>query len=108
MKDQVAASTVAFASIAHEGVSLAGDLVLVVVADEEVGAGYGLSWLVEEHPDAARCDYAINEGGGDRLLSAPPRSTFARRRRRCRRRSRCVCTDEAAMRPCRVSPTTRS
>jgi acetylornithine deacetylase/succinyl-diaminopimelate desuccinylase-like protein len=68
MKDQVAASTVAFASLAREGAALAGDLVLVVVADEEVGAGYGLSWLVEEHPDAARCDYAINEGGGDRLL----------------------------------------
>ena len=41
MKDQVAASTVAFASLAREGFALAGDLVLVVVADEEVGAGYG-------------------------------------------------------------------
>ena len=67
MKDQVAASTVAFASLAREGVALSGDLVLVVVADEEVGADYGLSWLVQAHPDAARCDYAINEGGGERL-----------------------------------------
>ena len=32
------------------------------------GAGYGLSWLVEAHPDAARCDYALNEGGGERLV----------------------------------------
>ncbi len=68
MKDQVAASTVAFASLAGEGFVPAGDLVLLVVADEEVGAGVGLSWLVEEHPDAARCDYAVNEGGGERLL----------------------------------------
>jgi acetylornithine deacetylase/succinyl-diaminopimelate desuccinylase-like protein len=68
MKDQVAASAVAFASLAREGFTPAGDLVLLVVADEEVGAGYGLSWLVEEHPDAARCDYAINEGGGERLV----------------------------------------
>ena len=68
MKDQVAASTVAFASLAREGVRLSGDLLLIVVADEEVGAGYGLSWLVEAHPEAARCDYAINEGGGDRLV----------------------------------------
>jgi acetylornithine deacetylase/succinyl-diaminopimelate desuccinylase-like protein len=68
MKDQVAASTVAFASLAREGAALSGDLVLVVVADEEVGADYGLSWLVEAHPDAARCDYAINEGGGERLV----------------------------------------
>ena len=68
MKDQVAASTVAFASLASEGFVPAGDLVLLVVADEEVGAGYGLSWLVEEHPDAARCDYALNEGGGERIV----------------------------------------
>ena len=68
MKDQVAASTVAFVSLAREGFAPSGDLVLLVVADEEVGAGYGLNWLVAEHPDAARCDYAINEGGGERLV----------------------------------------
>ena len=68
MKDQVAASAVAFASLHREGFVPSGDLVLLVVADEEVGAGYGLSWLVEAHPDAARCDYAVNEGGGERLV----------------------------------------
>jgi acetylornithine deacetylase/succinyl-diaminopimelate desuccinylase-like protein len=70
MKDQVAASTVAFASLAREGFVPAGDLVLLVVADEEVGSddGYGLVWLCEEHSDVARCDYALNEGGGERLV----------------------------------------
>ena len=68
MKDQVAASAVAFASLHREGFVPSGDLILLVVADEEVGAGYGLSWLVEAHPDAARCDYALNEGGGERLV----------------------------------------
>jgi acetylornithine deacetylase/succinyl-diaminopimelate desuccinylase-like protein len=68
MKGQVAASAVAFASLFREGFSPSGDLVLLVVADEEVGVGYGLSWLVEAHADAARCDYAVNEGGGDRLV----------------------------------------
>jgi len=68
MKGQVAASAVAFSSLQREGFEPSGDLLLLVVADEEVGAGYGLSWLVEAHPDAARCDYAINEGGGDRLV----------------------------------------
>ena len=38
------------------------------VADEEVGDGWGLRWLVEAHPEAARCDYAINEGAGVRLV----------------------------------------
>ena len=68
MKDQVAASTVAFASLAREGFTPSGDLILLVVADEEVGAGYGLNWLVENHPEASRCDYALNEGGGERLV----------------------------------------
>jgi acetylornithine deacetylase/succinyl-diaminopimelate desuccinylase-like protein len=73
MKGQAAASAVAFASLAREGRALSGDLVLLLVADEEVGGlggheGYGLRWLVQAHPEAARCDYAINEGGGDRLV----------------------------------------
>lgn len=70
MKDQVAASTVAFASLAREDFRPSGDLVLIVVADEEVGGddGYGLVWLCREHPESARCDYAINEGAGERLF----------------------------------------
>ena len=70
MKDQVAASAVAFASLAREGFEPTGDLLFIAVADEEVGGtdGFGLVWLVDEHPEAVRCDYAINEGGGDRLL----------------------------------------
>ncbi len=68
MKGQVAASAVAVASLAREGFRPAGDLLFAATADEEVGAGFGLSWLVEEHPEAVRCDYALNEGAGDRLL----------------------------------------
>ena len=70
MKGQVAASAVAFASLVREGFAPAGELLFLTVADEEVGrgVGWGLRWLVEAHPDAARCDYAVNEGGGDRLL----------------------------------------
>src|SRR5262245_41147367 len=70
MKSQVAASAVAFASLAREGFRPSGDLLLIATADEEVGGldGYGLVWLCNEHPDAVRCDYAVNEGGGDRLV----------------------------------------
>ena len=73
MKDQAAASAVAFASLVREGFEPSGDLLYVSVADEEVGGvggheGYGLGWLVGAHPDAVRCDYAINEGGGSRLV----------------------------------------
>jgi acetylornithine deacetylase/succinyl-diaminopimelate desuccinylase-like protein len=73
MKGQVAASAVALASLKREGFAPAGDLLFVSVADEEVGGvggheGFGLGWLVQEHPEAARCDYALNEGAGDRLV----------------------------------------
>jgi acetylornithine deacetylase/succinyl-diaminopimelate desuccinylase-like protein len=67
MKSQVAANAVAIASLAREGFQPAGDLIFAATADEEVGDGFGLPWLCEQHPDAVRCDYAINEGAGDRL-----------------------------------------
>ncbi len=70
MKGEVAASAVAIASLAREGFRPAGDLIFAATADEEVGEGdyAGLRWLCEEHPDAVRCDYAVNEGAGDRLV----------------------------------------
>ena len=68
MKGQVAASAVAMASLARDGFEAPGDLIFAACADEEVGAGFGLQWLVEEHPEAVRAEYCINEGGGDRLV----------------------------------------
>ncbi len=67
MKGQVAANAVAIASLAREGFEPSGDLIFAATADEEVGVDFGLSWLCREHADAVRCDYAINEGAGDRL-----------------------------------------
>src|SRR5213078_3414967 len=69
MKGQVAASAVAIASLAREGFEPAGDLVFAATADEEVGdTDLGLSWLCAAHPEAVRCEYAINEGAGDRVV----------------------------------------
>ncbi|MFN2471403.1 MAG: M20/M25/M40 family metallo-hydrolase [Gaiellaceae bacterium] len=67
MKGQVAASAVAIASLAREGFEPAGDLIFVAAADEEVGAGFGLQWLCDEHPEAVEVEYSVNEGAGDRL-----------------------------------------
>jgi acetylornithine deacetylase/succinyl-diaminopimelate desuccinylase-like protein len=67
MKSQVAANAVAIASLAREGFRPSGDLIFAATADEEAGAGFGLEWLCEAHPDAVRCDFAINEGGGERI-----------------------------------------
>jgi acetylornithine deacetylase/succinyl-diaminopimelate desuccinylase-like protein len=68
MKCEVAASAVAMATLAREGWRGGGDLVFIAAADEEVGAGFGLEWLVEEHPDAVRTDYSVNEGSGERVV----------------------------------------
>ena len=71
MKSQVAAGAVAIATLAREGFRPSGDLIFAATADEEVGtSGFGLSWLCEEHPDAVRAEYCVNEGGGDRVLVA--------------------------------------
>jgi acetylornithine deacetylase/succinyl-diaminopimelate desuccinylase-like protein len=67
MKGEVAASAVALATLAREGWRGAGDLIFVAAADEEVGDGFGLQWLVEAHPEAVRADYSLNEGAGDRV-----------------------------------------
>jgi acetylornithine deacetylase/succinyl-diaminopimelate desuccinylase-like protein len=67
MKGQVAASAVAIASLAREGFEPRGDLVFAAVADEEVGSDFGLAWLCREHPEVVRCEYAINEGSGERV-----------------------------------------
>ena len=67
MKGEVAASAVAMASLAREGWQGAGDLIFVAAADEEVGDGFGLQWLVEAHPESVRADFSVNEGAGDRV-----------------------------------------
>jgi acetylornithine deacetylase/succinyl-diaminopimelate desuccinylase-like protein len=65
MKSQTAAETVAVCSLAREGWRPArGDVVLISVSDEEV-AGTGAEWVTSERPDLVRCDYLLNEGGGE-------------------------------------------
>ena len=72
MKGHVAAAAVAVASLAREGFQPAGDLIFVAAADEEVGVEVGLQWLAREHPEAVRAEYALNEGGGDRVVFGRP------------------------------------
>jgi acetylornithine deacetylase/succinyl-diaminopimelate desuccinylase-like protein len=65
MKSQTAAEVTAAVSLAREGWRpAAGDLLVVVVVDEEVGGHEGAIWLTEHHPEKIRCDELLNEGGG--------------------------------------------
>jgi acetylornithine deacetylase/succinyl-diaminopimelate desuccinylase-like protein len=65
MKSQTAAEVTAALALARSGWRPArGDLLVVVVVDEEVGGELGAIWLCEHHPDKVRCDYLLNEGAG--------------------------------------------
>jgi acetylornithine deacetylase/succinyl-diaminopimelate desuccinylase-like protein len=67
MKSHTATNAVALATLAREGFRPRGDLVLIAQADEEDGgAAAGMPWLVEARPDL-RVDYALDEGGGERI-----------------------------------------
>jgi acetylornithine deacetylase/succinyl-diaminopimelate desuccinylase-like protein len=63
MKSQTAAEVVAACALARSGRRLAGDVVVICVADEEVG-GTGAEWLCEHRPDLVRCDFLLGEGDG--------------------------------------------
>ena len=65
MKSQTAAEAVAVASLARSGRRPErGAVKVFCVSDEETGGILGAKWLTEEHPEAARCDFLLNEGGG--------------------------------------------
>jgi acetylornithine deacetylase/succinyl-diaminopimelate desuccinylase-like protein len=67
MKSHTATNAAALAALAREGFRPRGDLVLIAQADEEDGAeAVGMQWLVEARPDL-RVDYALDEGGGERI-----------------------------------------
>jgi acetylornithine deacetylase/succinyl-diaminopimelate desuccinylase-like protein len=65
MKSQTAAEVAAALDLARSGWRPGhGDLLVLVVVDEETGGGDGAIWLTENHADLVRCDYLLNEGGG--------------------------------------------
>ena len=91
MKNEVAARAVAMASLAREGFRPRGGLWLLAVADEEDGtADVGMRWLLEERADV-RPDFAVNEGGGERLELIDGRAVYT------------VCVGEKGTYPVRVT-----
>jgi acetylornithine deacetylase/succinyl-diaminopimelate desuccinylase-like protein len=65
MKSQTACEVAAALELAGSGWRpAAGDLLVVVLADEETGGSLGAQWICEHHPDLVRADYVLNEGAG--------------------------------------------
>ena len=50
------------------GGELTRDVLLVATSDEEAGGVWGIDWLVANHPDLVRAEYALNEGGRIRIV----------------------------------------
>ncbi len=64
MKNMAAMSAAVMRRLARENVALSRDVIFAAVADEEAGCDYGSRWLVENHTDLVRAEYAIGESGG--------------------------------------------
>ncbi|MDY7230114.1 M20/M25/M40 family metallo-hydrolase [Hyalangium rubrum] len=62
-KGMAAASVLALRRLKREGVKLSRDVVLYLGADEEVGSGHGLDWMLEHRPELREAEFALNEGG---------------------------------------------
>ncbi|MBA2383678.1 MAG: M20/M25/M40 family metallo-hydrolase [Actinobacteria bacterium] len=70
MKAGVAMLVSAFLRAKREEVRLPGDLVLLVLSDEEAGGDFGARFLVEEHPELFEAiRYALGEFGGFTLYA---------------------------------------
>jgi acetylornithine deacetylase/succinyl-diaminopimelate desuccinylase-like protein len=64
MKNMVAMSVMVAKLLARADVERKRDLIVACVADEEAGCAYGSKFLVDEHPDRVRAEYALGEVGG--------------------------------------------
>ncbi len=64
MKNMAAMSAAVMRRLANEQPELRRDVIFAAVADEEAGCDHGSRFLVEEHPDLVRAEYALGESGG--------------------------------------------
>lgn len=64
MKNIVAVHLMIMRLLARAAVPLRRDVIFMANADEEVGGKMGAGWMVDNHADLIRAEYAINEGGG--------------------------------------------
>ncbi len=64
MKNMAAMSLMSLILLHRQKKPLKRDLIFTAVADEEAGGAFGSGWLVENHPEKIRAEYALGEFGG--------------------------------------------
>ncbi len=69
MKDTVAQQLMIMLLLKRQGVTLRRDVIFAATADEEIGGedGFGVAWLVKQHPDLLRAEFGLTEVGGYNL-----------------------------------------
>ncbi len=59
-------------NIIDKGGSLSRDVIFVANSDEEAGGEWGMGWLIKNHPELIRAEFALNEGGRTRIVRGKP------------------------------------
>jgi acetylornithine deacetylase/succinyl-diaminopimelate desuccinylase-like protein len=62
-KNIMAANLTAFLLLKRSGVKLRRDVILLGEADEEQGVGFGIEWMIKNHPAEIDAEFSLTEGG---------------------------------------------
>jgi acetylornithine deacetylase/succinyl-diaminopimelate desuccinylase-like protein len=55
-------------NVIDKGGALARDVIFVANSDEEQSGDWGMGWLIKNHPELIRAEFALNEGGRTRIV----------------------------------------
>lgn len=55
--------------VVDRGGRLSRDVIFVANSDEEAGGDFGMGWLIANHPELVRGEFALNEGGRTRIVN---------------------------------------
>ena len=55
-------------NVIDKGGTLSRDVIFVANSDEEASGEWGMGWLIENHPELIRAEFALNEGGRTRIV----------------------------------------
>jgi acetylornithine deacetylase/succinyl-diaminopimelate desuccinylase-like protein len=59
-------------NVVDKGATLSRDVVFVANSDEEAGGDWGMGWLIANHPELVKAEFALNEGGRTRIVQGKP------------------------------------
>ncbi len=55
-------------NVIDKGGQLSRDVIFVATSDEEQSGEWGMGWLIRNHPELIKAEFALNEGGRTRLV----------------------------------------